>query len=241
MSTDVNQQSANERADQLQADRDRQADIDRRVADGTLVPLGNGRVRINDPASWDNGEVLHLQNGTLIPQHGLDTTTGQAALYSAVPAWHNLGNVIPGGTTDIDQVLDLGGISYDVQKRIVRYAWDGNVRAMDDRWVTVRDDTGAPLGTVGERYQVIQKFGGAVTAARLAEHGLRVLILERGAWRESGSAIAPAPVSGPSQLPRGVHWSGGSRSASVTFRRSGHLRAAATFNNDSAPRHQCAT
>lgn len=63
-------------------------------------------------------------------------------------------------------------------------------------------------------------FGGSVTAARLAERGLKVLILERGAWRDGGSAVAP-PEYGLSHLLRGVRWSGVARSASVTLRRSG--------------------
>lgn len=45
-------------------------------------------------------------------------------------------------------------------------------------------------------------FGGAVTAARLAEAGLKVLVLERGPWWENGIGSAPAPVSRP--FPRSV-------------------------------------
>jgi phage/plasmid-like protein (TIGR03299 family) len=156
MPTDVNQQFTNERAAQLQAARDRQADIDRRLAEGTLIALGGGQYRINDPTSWDHGETLRLTDGQLMPQHGLDTTNGRAALYSAVPAWHGLGNVIPGGITDIDQVLELGGIAFGVDKRAIRYRWNDELHVMPDHWVTVRDDTGAALGAVGDRYQVIQ-------------------------------------------------------------------------------------
>ncbi len=104
MSTDVNSAFAQEKEDQLQAARDRQAEIDRRIADGTLVALGGDRYRINEPGNWDDGEVVTLSAGRLVAEHGLDTTTGEAALYSAVPAWHGLGSVVPGGTTDIDQV-----------------------------------------------------------------------------------------------------------------------------------------
>jgi hypothetical protein len=100
--TDVNERFAAERAGQLQAAADRKADIDGRIAEGKLVPIGDGRYRVNDPQSWDNGEVWTLQNGDVLPQHGLDTSTGQVALYSAVPAWHDLGTIIPGGTSDID-------------------------------------------------------------------------------------------------------------------------------------------
>ncbi len=158
---DVNERFAAERASQLAAATDRRADIDRRVAAGTLVPLGNGRYRVNDPGSWDNGEVWTLQDGDVLPQHGLDTTTGKAALYSAVPAWHELGTVIPGGTRDIDQVLTLGGIDFDVTRRPVLYRIDPTnpdspIRTVADQFVTVREDTGAGLGVVGARYEIFQ-------------------------------------------------------------------------------------
>jgi hypothetical protein len=157
MSIDVNTAFAAERADQMQAARDAQADIDRRIAEGTLRHLGGNRYEITDPTSWDNGEVLYLSGGRLMPQHGLDVTeTGDVALYTAVPAWHGLGNVIPGGTSDIDEVLRLGGIDFTVSKRAVRYGFDGDVLTMPDQFVTVREDTGAGLGVVGAKYTEIQ-------------------------------------------------------------------------------------
>ena len=84
---DVNQQFATERAAQFQAAARAAAAFDQRVADGKLTPLGNGRYRVTDPGSWDNGEVLVRRNGQILPQHGLDLSTGSAALYSTTPAW----------------------------------------------------------------------------------------------------------------------------------------------------------
>jgi phage/plasmid-like protein (TIGR03299 family) len=155
---DVNQRFAAERADQVQAASDRQVAFDRRVADGKLVPLGNGRFRVDDPGSLDNGEVLTQRDGQILPEHGLDLTRGKAALYTATPAWHGLGTVIPGGTTDIDQVLELAGIDYDVDLRPVLYQTEPGTGAqvLHDQFVTVRGDTGAGLGCVGKRYEVIQ-------------------------------------------------------------------------------------
>ena len=95
---DVNERFAAERRAQLTQAAGRQVDLDRRVADGRLVPLGGGRYRVNDPGSWDDGEVWTLTDGQVRPQAGLDVTTGQPALYTAVPAWHQLGTVIPGGS-----------------------------------------------------------------------------------------------------------------------------------------------
>jgi phage/plasmid-like protein (TIGR03299 family) len=155
---DLNAAFAAERRGQLQAAADRRADIEARIADGRLVPLGNDRFRVNDPGSFDNGEVWTLTNGQVLPQHGLDTTTGQVALYTRVPAWHELGTVIPDGTSDIDQVLKLGGIDFEVTRRPVLYqnSLGGPTKVLADQFVTVRQDTEAGLGCVGARYEVFQ-------------------------------------------------------------------------------------
>jgi phage/plasmid-like protein (TIGR03299 family) len=151
-------QFAAERAGQLQAATGQNADLARRIADGRLVPVGGGRYRVDDPGSWDDGEVWTLTDGQVRPQHGLDQTTGQPALYTAVPAWHQLGTVIPGGTPDIDQVLTLGRIDFDVNRVPVLYraTHDEPDRVLADQFVTVRSDTGAGLGVVGTRYEVLQ-------------------------------------------------------------------------------------
>ena len=82
-----------------------------------MVPLGDGRYRITDPQSWDNGEIWTMRDGLVLPEHGLDTTTGRVALYTAAPAWHEVGTVIDGGTSDIDVVLEAGGIGFTVVLR----------------------------------------------------------------------------------------------------------------------------
>jgi phage/plasmid-like protein (TIGR03299 family) len=156
ITTDVNAQFAAERASQLEQARASQAAWDQRVKDGKLVSLGNGRFRVNDPGSWDNGEVLIQAGGQILPQHQLDMSTGRAALYTAVPAWHQLGNVVPGGTNDVDEVLKLGGISFGVETRNVRFHAGGKLQEVPSQFVTVRDDTWAPLGVVGRYYTVIQ-------------------------------------------------------------------------------------
>jgi phage/plasmid-like protein (TIGR03299 family) len=155
---DVNAAFAAERADQIAAAAARQTDIDAQVAAGRLVPLGGGRFRITDPDSWDDGEILVHRDGQMLPQHGLDTSRGQAALYTAVPAWHALGTVVPGGTSDVEQVLRLGGIDFDVARRPVlfRDRLDGPDLVLPEHFVTVRTDTGAGLGVVGARYEVLQ-------------------------------------------------------------------------------------
>jgi phage/plasmid-like protein (TIGR03299 family) len=155
---DPNVQFAEERAGQLQAAVTRQAAVEQRIADGKLTPIGDGRYRITDASSWDNGEIWTQRDGQLLPEHGLDTTTGQAALYTAVPAWHELGTVIDGGTSDIDTVLQAGRIGFDVVRRPVLYqpTLDSSPKTMAGKFVTVRDDTGAGLGVVGADYEVLQ-------------------------------------------------------------------------------------
>jgi phage/plasmid-like protein (TIGR03299 family) len=155
---DVNGQFASQRAQQLRVAADRQARFDARLADGRLVALGGGRFRVAEPGTFDDGEILVRRGGQILPEHGLDMSTGTAALYSTTPAWHELGSIVPGGVSDIDSVLKLGGIDFDVVRRPVEFrdALDGPTRLLPDQFVTVRGDTGAGLGVVGARYEVMQ-------------------------------------------------------------------------------------
>jgi len=196
---DVNRRFADERMEQYRAAQQRAAEFDSRIADGTLIPIGNGRYRVNDPGSWDNGEILTRQNGQILPQHGLDETAGQAALYSTEPAWHGLGNVIPGGTSDIDQVLKLGGIDYQVSRRPVLYRANPNgpAAALPDQFVNVREDTGAGLGVVGARYEVLQN--------RHAFEFLQDLVDDYGVtWESAGALREGRKVFVSMRLPRTV-------------------------------------
>lgn len=160
-------------ADALERARDYSRQMDDRIAAGTLVPLGGDRYRVNDPSSWDNGEVWTYRRvapnvpALILPEHGLDETTGKVALYTRVPRWHSLGNVIPEGLTDPDEILEAGGIGFQVIQRKARFLLDGDMDAADDGWdiaagvvpgmfVNLRDDTMAPLGIVGSRYVPFQ-------------------------------------------------------------------------------------
>jgi phage/plasmid-like protein (TIGR03299 family) len=88
------------------------ARFEERVKAGELVRLSEGRYQSTQ--GWDRGEVWQVRavNGQslVIPEHGLDVdpVTKRARLFSAVPAWHGLGQVIPGGVTSIDEVIRLG-------------------------------------------------------------------------------------------------------------------------------------
>lgn len=172
MTTDVNTMFLSERLSFIEALKNRDADmqaraeqynrsIDERIASGRLTPIGGDSYRVDDPGSWDNGEVWTYRRMSgvttplLLPQHGLDESLGFAALYTTVPAWHSLGNVIPGGTSDIAEVLELGGINFEVEKRRVRYFYE-ELKELPDQYVTVRTDTGTGLGVVGSVYTPFQ-------------------------------------------------------------------------------------
>ncbi|MCP9947253.1 DUF932 domain-containing protein [Actinomadura madurae] len=149
------------RDQQIKANADRIAWLEGEVAQGRMVQDGPNRYRVTQ--GWDAGEVFTVnrnaagQIAEVVADHGLDTTlSGDAALYTAVPAWHGLGNVIPGGTSDISEVLRLGGIDFGVEKVADQYTWNGGTRVKPDSFITVRDDTGDALGNVGRKYGIIQ-------------------------------------------------------------------------------------
>jgi phage/plasmid-like protein (TIGR03299 family) len=99
---------------------------------------------------WDANEV--------IGKDGLDMSRGQAALYTSVPAWHSLGSVIEGGTTDVDTVLVEGGIDFDVDKLPAKYynPVAREIQNIQRKYVTVRSDNGFAFDVVGENYQTWQ-------------------------------------------------------------------------------------
>lgn len=154
---DVNASFDAERSNQLAAQQDRARTFEQRVKDGKMVNLGNGRWQVRDADSWDNGEIFQLSvNGQLEPVHGLYTQDGEVSLYSAHPEWHELGNVIPGGTSDIEQVLELGGVNFRVEQRDLFYQAGGERRKVPGKKVNVRSDTFEPLGVVGGVYTPLQ-------------------------------------------------------------------------------------
>ena len=156
--TDVNESFATERTGQIRSATDARADFDQRIA------------------RWPNSSrPVATATGSTSPAHGTTARSGPgrpapssrstawtsppapAALYTAVPAWHGLGSVIPGGISDIDEVLRLGRIDFDVQKSPVlfRTSADAPDLVMPEKFVTFRTDTGAGLGVVGSRYTVL--------------------------------------------------------------------------------------
>ena len=89
------------------------ARFEQRVQAGELVKLSEGRYQSTQ--GWDRGEVWTVTNANgaslVLPEHGLDLMEGgKARLYTATPAWHGLGQVIPGGISDVADVIRIGGL-----------------------------------------------------------------------------------------------------------------------------------
>jgi len=146
-----------------------QAILDQRMADqltaGKIQMVGPDTYRVLE--GWDANEIFRVQRATrpsemplVLPETGLDKSADgtRELLYTAVPTWHNAEGVglIPGGTTDISEVLRLGGIDFEIDQRAVRYYAGGELRTMPGQVVNTRTDTFAGLGVVGKGWGVMQ-------------------------------------------------------------------------------------
>ncbi|MFD4258206.1 DUF932 domain-containing protein [Streptomyces sp. NPDC058534] len=165
MTTDVNTAFADEKTRQIDAARDHERRFQARIDRGEIRMISPDRYEVL--TGWDRGETFTVsrnargQIAEIIAQHGLDTRAdGTIALYASSPAWHGLGQIIPGGTSDIDTVLELSCLNFDVTTVPSLYRWGEELREHADQFHTVRADTGAALGVVGARYAPIQNRQG---------------------------------------------------------------------------------
>ncbi|MFD1656963.1 DUF932 domain-containing protein [Streptomyces caeni] len=165
ITTDVNTAFAAEKTRQIEAARSREQAFRARIDRGEIRMISPDRYEVL--TGWDRGETFTVSRNAqgeidgIIAAHGLDERAdGTIALYASSPAWHGLGQIIPGGTTDIDEVLTKGGLDFTVTTVPALYRWGGELREHPDQFHTVREDTGAPLGVVGRRYQPIQNRTG---------------------------------------------------------------------------------
>lgn len=176
------------------------SDVNDRFAEQRRAQMAQfGSIR-RDDGTWTGAGFDAYE---VIGRDGLDTTLGTAALYTTTPAWHDLGNVVPGGTSDIGRVLALGGIDFDVVKRDVRFAFMGEddttptLRTFDGQYVTVRTDTASPLGVVSGRYEVIQNRDLFTFLEDLVgEHGM--------IWESAGALRGGRKVFVSMRLPESV-------------------------------------
>ncbi|WP_432169091.1 DUF932 domain-containing protein [Streptomyces sp. 1222.5] len=163
--TDVNTAFADEKARQIDTARSREQAFQARIDRGEIRLVGGDQYEIL--TGWDRGERFTVgrnaegQISEIIAAHGLDSRSdGTIALYASSPAWHGLGQIIPGGTADMDTVLHAGGLHFTVATVPALYRFGGELHEHSDRFHTVREDTGAALGVVGRRYEPIQNRQG---------------------------------------------------------------------------------
>jgi phage/plasmid-like protein (TIGR03299 family) len=150
---------------QSAADAAQLARFEDRVAKGELVKIGDNRYQAT--TGWDRGETFTLRQSAtgdrqllVMPEHGLDLMEGgKAKLYSAVPAWHGLGQVIPGGITDVDDVIKLGGLDVKVfsipAPGFTLPGHGDKVFSAPGQFYVGNEDTGEFWGTVGKVHKNI--------------------------------------------------------------------------------------
>jgi len=221
---DVNAEFAAERADLIGTVTDwndgggreralaaSQAEFDRRVAKGDFVDLGNGRYQ--QTFGMDMGECWTLTRpnalGQLMamPEHGLDEMEGgRVRLYTAAPAWHGLGQYIPGGLAgvdEIDTVVKLAGIDFDVIRMPApAYEWpegSGELHEVPGLFHQVRGDNGAYLGTTGKIHRNIRPSDSMRFMQEIAGGPGKPLN-----WESAGALRGGAKVFISAKLPGGI-------------------------------------
>lgn len=140
--------------------------------------LARLRVLLQTIPAADRQKIEQTLKATAIRRAGLDTSTGKVAVMVAGEVarkalWHRLGVQVRDAVSSAE-AIGLASLNWSVEKVNTSYSWNGEARPMPDVFALVRGDTGAHLGTVGSRYQVIQnREAFAFMDAVLAEHGAR--------------------------------------------------------------------
>lgn len=90
--------------------------------------------------------------------HNINIVNGKASVFAVgEKPWHGLGTVVEKAATSAE-AIKLAGLDYKVEKKpIFIMSKDGRSNIeVPDKFATVRMDTYTPLGTVGNRYTVLQ-------------------------------------------------------------------------------------
>ena len=88
--------------------------------------------------------------------HNLRLADGKADFATTAPAWHGLGTVVTEAMT-AKEAIELAGLGYEVQKEIMTIEGkNGFSIVVPNAFATKRTDTNEILGTVGNRYQLVQ-------------------------------------------------------------------------------------
>lgn len=165
MTASLNDQFRDTKLAQIAKERDKAAAVQRRVDSGELRDNGNGTYTVL--TGWDAGETIRLSivdgSAQILAEHGITEVGGKTALYSRRPAWHGLGEIVPEGIDNIDDVLDRigGALEYTKQPVFYRDLMTGEMKPVADVFASVwmNQDGGndALRGvTVGKTYKHAQ-------------------------------------------------------------------------------------
>jgi phage/plasmid-like protein (TIGR03299 family) len=173
-----------------------------RVAKGELVKLSEGRYQSTQ--GWDRGEVWTVRavNGQsmVLPESELDIdqVTGKARLYSAVPAWHGLGQVIPGGITDVEDVIRLGQLDVPaVTIPAPDYTYQGIAHQVPGQFHIINGNTGEFWGSVGKVHKNVPVRESFAFMQNLADDGEIT-------WETAGLMGGGRKVFISAELPQGI-------------------------------------
>lgn len=107
--------------------------------------------------------------------HELDIRNGQASMaYVGATPWHGLGQVLTPGAS-IETWVKEAGMAYTLEEAKVQFSDGKSPRVFPNKKVLFRSDDGAPLGLVGDGYQVVQPVEVVEFFRSLAEdHGFEL-------------------------------------------------------------------
>lgn len=155
--TDINAQFDASKLDQINRAANKAAALAEKVANGEMRDNGNGSYTVL--TGWDQGETITLSSeGQILGEHGLDMTAdGRAKLYSRQREWFGLGQIVPDGLDNINEVLELigGPLEFSKQPAFYKDPMNGEYKPIPDTFAAVwtdQDMKNAAMGTVGNRY-----------------------------------------------------------------------------------------
>jgi phage/plasmid-like protein (TIGR03299 family) len=89
--------------------------------------------------------------------HEIDMSNNKANMaYVGEKPWHGLGSEVD-PSASIKDWVDAAGLNWSVERAPVQYQ-NGKIHTIDDRHVLYRSDTGAHLGIVSNKYQIVQPY-----------------------------------------------------------------------------------
>lgn len=87
--------------------------------------------------------------------HNLNETNGKTSFASTQKAWHGLGQIVEKAMTT-KEAIEFGGLGYEVIKNEIFAEIGGSKIVVPEKFATIRKDTNAILGVVGNRYEIVQ-------------------------------------------------------------------------------------